>query len=127
MDKYGFGGLVRNLIKRARDDMRQTGRTTSMLERIQPNDIVVFHCHDSAKWFERKACEAGKKVRTAVVAPENPSRLIELNPRGALRVVLDHEWVEIYIEQGVRNACENIAILEREIEPCEPPRFECKW
>ncbi|MEZ7226013.1 hypothetical protein NO989_04430 [Alteromonas sp. DY56-G5] len=97
MDKYGFGGLVRNLIKRARDDMRQTGRTTSMLERVQPNDLVVFHRPESAKWFERKAREAGKEVRTAVVSPENPSLLSEINPSGRQRIVLDHDWVEIYI------------------------------
>ena len=127
MDKYGFGGLVRNLIKRARDDMRQTGRTTSMLERVQPNDLVVFHRPESAKWFERKAREAGKEVRTAVVSPENPSLLSEINPRGRQRIVLDHDWVEIYIEQYVQLACENIAILEREIETVNPPQYRGSW
>ncbi|MEC8233150.1 MAG: hypothetical protein VX061_17110 [Pseudomonadota bacterium] len=127
MDKYGFGGLVRNLIKRARDDMRQTGRTTSMLERVQPNDIVVFHRHDQAKYFERMARNAGKEVRTTVVDPSDLSTLSERCPPNKWRVVLDHEWVELYIEQSVRRSCEDIAMLERDLKPAESPEFNGTW
>lgn len=124
MDKYGFGGYVRNLIKRARDDMRQTGRTTSMLDRVKPNDLVVFVRHEDAAFFKRKAASAGKEFNFIVCPPEELHRLSDYT-RGRT-VVLDHRWIEEYFELVVEQALQSISDIEK-VMPQNRHSFNAKF
>lgn len=124
MDKYGFGGYVRNLVKQARDAMCQTGRTTSMLDRLKPNDLVVFVCHEDAAFFKRKAASAGKEFNFIVCPPKELHRLYDYT-RGRT-VVLDHRWVEEYFELVVEQAMQSISDIEK-IRPPISQSFNNKF
>lgn len=119
MDKYGFGGYVRNLVKQAQVNMRQTGRTTSMLDRVKPTDLLVFARHNDVSFFKQKAASAGKEFNFIVCPPSELHRLAE-HTRGRT-VVLDHRWVEEYIELVIDQALNSIS----EIEKVRTPKSQC--
>lgn len=120
MDKYGFGGYVRNLVKQAQFNMCQTGRTTSMLDRVKPTDLVVFVRHEDAAFFKRKAASAGKEFNF-IVCPPKELHLLSDYARGRT-VVLDHRWVEEYFELVVEQAMQSISDIEKIRQP-EPQNF----
>ncbi len=125
MDKYGFGGYVRNLVKQAQISMCQTGRTTSMLDRVKPTDLVVFVRHEDVAFFKRKAAAAGKEFNFIVCPPEEIYRLADY-ARGRT-VVLDHRWVEEYFELVVEQAMQSISDIEKVRTPksqCFNPEFD---
>jgi hypothetical protein len=111
MDKYGFCGYVRNLVNRASDDLRGTGRTTSMLDRMKDNDVGVFASHVEARRFVALAKSCGKDVLVTVVDPKEPVEFSRPLSRDT-QFVLDHNWIEEYLQNTIQYVSERIGDIE---------------
>lgn len=123
MDHFGIGAAMRAMLVNYSQSARRTGRTTSLLDDVEPGDRVVFANSKHAREFQQLLRERFRSMRVdpknaeqiscVVVDPKEPHKVFELGtPKG--RTIFDHTWIEMFYALEVDRAIAFIDKLQRE-------------
>lgn len=100
MDFFGVGGAVKAAFRMYQQCSIHTGRSTYLLQVVQPGDRVIFASRVERRHFDNQLKEFGiERVTTAVVAigRDMPCRLHDLKRSEGL-TYFDHGWLEQYYQ-----------------------------
>ena len=133
MDEYGFIAAARVGLRVFDESQRNTGRSTRLIERTQPGDMIIVSTQQEQRWYERKVKEA-KKADVTVLCVDPHSYLPErMNGRRALsNCYFDHVWTSKFVAVRLAEAARELETYERELstqpsarpsQPVYPPNW----
>lgn len=108
MDAFGISPAVQAVVEVLFRSMRQTGRTTALLNAVAPGDRVLFLTHKEAARFQNLLRERGKQGVTCTVVNLNDAALT----RSEGRTYLDHNVVEKIHRDSIESSMRYIRFLE---------------
>lgn len=106
---------------------RATGRTTRLIQVVQPGDIVIFSNHEQKRTFEYHARDQNKKIGRGIsdirtmVCGAAPYFLAErLKGIEANNIYFDHVWMEKYYEATILDAEKTINGITNLVKKSSP-------
>tara|TARA_R110002124_G_scaffold190189_1_gene357461 strand:+ start:493 stop:909 length:417 start_codon:yes stop_codon:yes gene_type:complete len=125
MDAFGIGNAIIGAARVYFQSARRTGRTSALLESLQPGDRVVCLTTQQAQHLRQRIKEQDIDATVIVVPTEKPERIFEQSTSIG-RTIFDHVWVEqYYLNQLQRAACD-IDSLQRQSSGYGQPHLETK-
>jgi hypothetical protein len=109
-DFFGIGAALEGAMEIYFRSARQSGRTTSLIDSLQPGDRVVFRNMQELIMFERKCKEREIKVDCIYVNPSNPLMSFNRGPSKG-RTIFDHAWIEDFYRITLSRAQEEMATM----------------
>lgn len=110
-DAFGTGIALQAMAQNYFRMMRGAGRTSSMLAELKAGDRVIVTNEREAARVRRMAHDAGLDIDVRAFDPRtNPYKLAEMGtPQG--RLVFDHAWLEIWYEEALRRATQDVEYM----------------
>lgn len=108
MDFFGIGKQIKNSMYEIISSMRQSGKTTEMLEMLKDGDRVCFTNVREKNRVQRLCRELNIDVNCIVIPISRVSELATLGRSSKGRTIFDHSWIEDYYTQAIEIAGDNI-------------------
>lgn len=126
IDGEKIGAILRVALSTYEMGVRQTGRTTKLIETLKEQDIFVVHTASMRRHVQGKLIEMRKGGIFVIDIPVDKDveqRLIELmsNRHGYRgKIVFDHHWVIKFYEEMLYRAERLLEDIDSKLNPHEP-------
>ena len=125
MDAFGIGNAIIGAARVYFQSARRTGRTTALLESLQPGDRVVCLSTQQAQHLRQRIKDQNIDATVIVVPTEIPERVFEQRTSIG-RTIFDHAWVEQYYLNQLEHAVSDIDSIQRQSSGYGQPHLETK-
>ena len=110
-DMFGIGPAVSAALSLVFGAQRQTGRTTRLIESVKDGDRIIAASGHAARHMAALLKQRGVNVSIEVIDPLNQYKLYKLGTAQG-RTIFDHTWVEIFYQQAISNAADQMTEME---------------
>ena len=102
---YGYKAALQAGLQVYENASRASGRTARMIERVNPDDVIVCADGRAGHFIQQRLRDAGKQAHVVVCDP-TPYALDERMRGIQARVFFEHTWELRYWEQVLASAAE---------------------
>lgn len=113
MEDFGVGGAAKMALHLFEHASRGSGRTTRLVDRVQPGDRIIVATAPERIRLERLLRDAGKDgVAVRVCSPANDDQAWRLGTNSTGVTLFETSWVEAWYRDRVERAQRDLAQLQ---------------